>query len=640
MNSLTFQEVKSGNAYKYIAMSLWNCSRGKICKSTRNKTNYFVASSFSKIFISLSSFSLLYFGAFGSDVRAAETSSSPLDTKILDNTGRGSLPTPPVLKGPLPPNTQGLPTPKSISAPETPAAKMASDKLDKLVEDTIQSMGALFVDPDKVIVQPPMLTALITLDDRMSPYQLDGAGTRSITLNDVASSAVGQNLDIKVIGSISDIRRWNMWEKAGAFLPNILNESTYQGFTGNYASPGGIALRLQNYFWNPTSEFQWYLYRGGGVLHTYLQKRHDWKASKWASSFTTNDVLLNAVKEYYQLAENDVLLQIKIKSVEAGSGLLLINEDLYANGVNTMMEVLQAKTQLSRDRQELIKQQIARRQSAIKLSTTLNQNAAIDLTPANRQVVKLRLIDKSMNINDLIRVAIDNRPELKRFEEMRLAAKEEIKAAKAPLLPQIYASAAAVGTFARIASVNNIDNQQLPFSSSGGGSTNITGTGGGGLPLGSNGSSSSGRHKAGRSLFILGVDMQWQIGGLGVTDVSKIQSARANARRIQLEFLSELNKVCQQVRDSYLSIIQAENLILETSDAVNSSKEQLRVAKDRLTNGVGTNLDVIDAERSFTRALIDKAKAIIEFNTAEAQLLHDIGRISPSTVIASRPLKE
>ncbi len=615
-------------------------SRGKMDESNRNYQNYFVASFLRPTIIFLSSLSLLLFGACASNVGAAETSSTPLDDKILDNTGRGSLPTPPALRGPLPPNTQGLPTPKSIDKPETPAAKIAATKLDKLVEDTIQSMGALFVDPEQVIVQPPMLTALITLNDRMSPYQLDGSTSRTITLNDVASKAVGQNLDIKIVGAISDMRRWNMMEKAGGFLPNILNEMTYQGLSGNYASPGGIPIKLQNYFYNPSSEFQWYLYRGGGVLHTYLQKRHDWKASKWASSFTTNDALLDAVKQYYQLAQNDVLLQIKIKTVEAGSGLLLINEDLYANGVNTMMEVLQAKTQLSRDRQELIKQQIERRQSAIKLSTTLNENAAVDLSLANRQVTKVRLIDQSMNINDLIRVAIDNRPELKRYEELRLAAKEEIKAAKAPLLPQIYASAAAVGTFARIGSISDVQNQQLPFTSSGGASTSVSGAGGSGLPLGSNPTGGSGRHKAGRSLFILGVDMQWQIGGLGLTDVSKIQSARANARRIQVEFLRELNKVCQQVRDSYLNVIQAENLIIETTDAVNSSKEQLRVAKDRLTNGVGTNLDVIDAERSFTRALIDKAKAIIDFNTAEVQLLHDIGRITPNTVVALRPLKE
>lgn len=571
---------------------------------------------------------------------AAETSSQPLDTKILDNTGRGSLPTPPSLRGPLAPNNQGLPTPKQINAPETANAKAAATKLDTIVEDTIQSMGALFVDPEQVIVQPPLLTALIRLDDRMSPYGLDASGARTISLNDVATSAVGQNLSIKIEGAVSDIRRWEMVEKVGGFLPSLVNEITYQGLTGNYISPGGLSLLLQNYFLNTNSAFQWNLYKGGGIIHSYLEKKHHYKASRYGVNLATNDALLAAVKDYYNLAQSDVLLQIKIKTVEAGTGLLLINEDLYANGANTMLEVLQAKTQLSRDRQELIKQQVERRQAAVKLATGLNENSAIDLSLANRQMTKARLIDKAMNINDLIRVAIDNRPELKRYEELRLAAKEQIRVAKSPLLPQITASGATVGTFARIASLNQASNPQLPFSTSGGASTAVTGSGGTGLPLGGSSGSSNERHKAGRSLFIIGVDMQWQIGGLGVTDMSKIQAARSNARRIQLEFLKELNSICQQVRDSYLSSISAENLIIETTDAVNSSKEQLRVAKDRLVNGVGTNLDVIDAEREFTRSLTDKAKALIQFNLAQAQLLHDIGRINPSTVVASKPLRE
>lgn len=600
----------------------------------------FVASFSRTPLLTLLSACLLTAGLANSACSAENSPPPEAIDPILDNSNRGSLPTPPELKGPLVPNTQGLPTPSRIQAPESPAAKAAGMKLDRIVEDTIQSMGAIFVDPEQVIVQPPLLTALITLDDQMNPYRLDASTARTITLHDVANAVIGQNLDIKISGSISDIRRWDMMEKAGGFLPNLINEATYQGLTGNYISPGGLALKLQNYFLNTNSTFQWYLYRGGGVLHTYLQKRHQYKASKFAIGLTTNDELFEATKLYYQLALNDVLLQIRIKTVEAGSALLLINQDLYANGVNTMLEVLQAKTQLSRDRQELIKQQVTRRQSAVNLATKINENAGIDLSLANRPITKVRLIDKSLNINDLLRIAIDNRPELKRYEELRLAAKEEIKAAKAPLLPQIYTSATAVGTFARILSLNDSSQQQLPFSTSGGASTSVTGSGGTGLPLGGTTSSGGERHKAGRSLFILGVDMQWQIGGLGLTDVSKIQAARSNARRIQLEFLSELNKVCQQVRDTYLNCITAENLIIETTDAVNSSKEQLRVAKDRLVNGVGTNLDVIDAERDYTRALVDKAKALIEFNTAQAQLLKDIGKISVSTLVATKPLKQ
>lgn len=568
----------------------------------------------------------------------ADEQSPPAD-QILDNSGRGALPTPPVLRGPLPANTQGLPSPPPLQRPETPQAKAAAQKLDDIVEETIRSMGAMFVDPEQVIVKAPLLSALITVDERLSPFSFEASGSKNISLHDVLSAAHGQNLNIRISGTESDQRKWIMVSAAGGFLPNLSNEVTYQGITGNYISPAGAAIPIQNYYLNTNNTFTQYLFKGGSILHTYLEDKHLYKASKHAVHIVSNDVLYETAKAYYNLALNEVKLQIKIKTVETADALLLINKDLYANGVNTMLEVLQAKTQLSRDRQQLIKQQVERRQSAVKLATVINEDAGTDLTLGNPLIVKVRLIDKKLSIKELLQIALDNRPELKRYEELRLAAKEAIKVARAPLLPQITVTGSTVGTFARIQNQNS-QQQQTPFSTSGGASPGSV-SGASSLPVASGANStSSERHKAGRSLFVLGVDLQWQLGGMGLTAAAQVQAKRAEARRRQLEFLRELNDVYKQVRDSYLSCITAESLIAETTDTVNSSKEQLRVAKDRLENGVGTNLDVINAQRDYTSALIDKADAIIQFNTAQAQLLKDIGRISVSTLVATSPMRQ
>jgi outer membrane protein TolC len=573
----------------------------------------------------------------------ADERTPPVD-QILDNSQRGSMETPPVLKGPLPPVKQGLPTPPPLQRLETPAAKAAAMKLDTLVEETIQSMGAMFADPEQIMVQPPLLSALITVEERLSPYSLEASGSRNITLHDVLAAAAGQNLNIKTLGADSDVKRWDMVSTIGGFLPTLANEITYQGLSGQYISPAGAAIPIQNFYLNTNSGFSQFLYKGGGIIHSYLESKHEFKASRHAVSLVTNDTLLDTASDYYQLALNEAMLQIRIKSVEAASAMLLVNQDMFANGVNTMLEVLQAKTLLSHDRQELIKAQVKRRQSAVALATLINENAGTDLSLGNPQVIKTRLIDKSLSIKELLQMALDNRPELKRFEELRLAAKESIKVAKAPLLPQITVQGATAGTFARIFNQSagaSQSQQQTPFSTAGGASAGSISGASASLPVNTGSSSSSeGRHDAGRSLFILGVDMQWQLGGLGLTAAAKVQAARSEARRRQLEFLRELNKVYKEVRDSYLGSIEAENLIIETTDTVNSAKEQMRVAKDRLVNGVGTNLDVINAERDYTSALIDKANAIIQFNKAQAQLLHDIGRISVSTLVATTPLRQ
>ncbi len=577
---------------------------------------------------------------------AAENSPAPENNQLPEQTSpTGGMTTPSPLRGPV---EQSMPTPQVIQKPVPEETKKAEEKLDAIVEETIKSSGAMFVDPEKVYVKAPLLTALIRLDDRLSPYQLDstGTGSREINLHDMINAALTGNLTIRISEQKSEADRWQYIGAVGGFLPNLINEFSYQGLNGQYVSPAGLALPIKNYYINMPSSFQWYLYQGGGPLHTFLQDKHTYKASQFALKGDTNDVLLEASKLYYQLVLNDVLLQIRIKSTETASALYLINQDLFANGANTMLEVLQAKTQLSRERQQLIKQQVERRQSAVKLARAVNLDEGVDLTLLDRYITKTRLVDKNLMVGDLLRIAIDNRPELKKYTELRLAAKEAIQVAKAPLLPKVSMSGTVVGTYANIRSLNssssssnsNSSAQQTSLSTSGGAATTAGVSSGSSLPL--QGGGNSPPKSGGRSLFVIGMDIQWTVGGLGVTNVGNIQSARANARKVQLEFNDELNKIYAQVRDTYLSCMSAESLIVETTDAVHSSAEQLRVAKDRLENGVGTNLDVINAQRDYTSALIDKANAIIQFNVAQAQLLHDIGRISATTLVASAPVRQ
>jgi len=56
--------------------------------------------------------------------------------------------------------------------------------------------------------------------------------------------------------------------------------------------------------------------------------------------------------------------------------------------------------------------------------------------------------------------------------------------------------------------------------------------------------------------------------------------------------------------------------------------------------GVGTNLELIQAQRDYIQALINQAQAIIASNQAQAQLLHDAGIISVETLTAGfkRPI--
>jgi OMF family outer membrane factor len=223
---------------------------------------------------------------------------------------------------------------------------------------------------------------------------------------------------------------------------------------------------------------------------------------------------------------------------------------------------------------------------------------------------------------------------LKKWEQQRLAAKAAIKLAYAPLLPTIAGTGALATTGAKVVPVNAA---QASSSASTGGLAP------GSFSTNANTSTATGGLNASRKfnlaeIFMIGLSVQWNVGGLGYTDANKIKQARMEARKTQLEFARDLQWVCKDVRDSYLSSIDAKNLIGATTAAVNSSRQQLKVAVIRLDEGVGTDLEVVNSQRSYTNALIEKAKAIVQFNEAQADLLRAMGKISVDTLTSPKAL--
>lgn len=511
-----------------------------------------------------------------------------------------------------------------------------STPLDEVRFRSIESSGTIFVDPEKISIKAPLLSALITLNSKMSPYQLDADSGKGITLKDTLQSALQNNLDIRIESDQTRVKRWQYFGNLTNFLPGIDNTISFQGLKGSIASPAGVALPLTNPFLTIGTELRQPLFTGGHLFYSAMQAKHEYKASNFALKGTTNDILFEATRLYYNLLQDEVLLQIRIKALEVADGLVILNQDLLEGGVVTKVDLLQAQTQRSKDRQNLINQQIDRRKASVNLSTALNVDTAVDLSAANKFVAKTRLIDENTEIAELLRIAVDNRPELKQYEQLRKAAKDAIKVARAALLPHVNMTGAILGTGSRVINGNG---SSSVFSSvlSGGGS--VAGPiSSGSVPLSDSGEGA--RSFVNKALFVLGVEVSLPLKGIGLTDAANIQTARMQARRVESEFSRVLVKVYQEVRNAYLEVMDAENLIRETTDQVISAEEQLEVSEYRLRNGVGTNLDVINAQRDYTGALVDKAKAIIKFNTAEANLLHATGRISVETLTAEVPIRK
>jgi outer membrane protein TolC len=121
---------------------------------------------------------------------------------------------------------------------------------------------------------------------------------------------------------------------------------------------GTIPVSFGNPFATATAGFRYYGFRGGSVMFGSLANMHNYRASKQGLRASINDTLLNVTKLYYNLVQNQALLQIQTRAVDVSKAQVLLNQQLERAGTGTRFQVLQSETQLARDEQALLTQEV------------------------------------------------------------------------------------------------------------------------------------------------------------------------------------------------------------------------------------------------------------------------------------------
>ena len=111
----------------------------------------------------------------------------------------------------------------------------------------------------------------------------------------------------------------------------------------------------------------------------------------------------------------------------------------------------------------------------------------------------------------------------------------------------------------------------------------------------------------------------WKLWDGGATQ-NKIKGAYADLEKAKEANLATVDKVNLAVQQAYLNLRTAEQTIQSTQTAVNEGQENFRIALLRYRAGVGTNLDVLDAELKLTQARNNYVDALYSYNVSVSAL--------------------
>lgn len=408
-----------------------------------------------------------------------------------------------------------------------------------------------------------------------------------LSLNDSIALALQNNPAIKVAEADKDAASWKIKEAKTSKSPMLSFDHTsarasYDGGTKVVPDGNGGARSFDfssgianNYSNNVTLSLP--LYTGGKAEGVIEQAKLGYESADYSVAKTKQQIKLDATTAYYNVLQTRNLVTVADESVNSLTAHLKNVQAHYDVGTVAKSDLLRSEVELANAQQYLIKAQ-----NAADLAVA-NMNNVIGLPLGSELALKeeLQYQKYEITLEDSIDYALAHRPEAAQAAIGVEAAKEGRNIAKSGYRPTLGLAAA-----------NSWDDDDFP------GFENDN--------------------------WSVGLKANFNIFDSGLTK-SKVEQADASIAKAEQQAKQVTDGIQLEVRQAYLNMQEAEKRIDTTKVAVDKAQEDFKIAQVRYGAGVGTNIDVLDAQVALTQAKTNYIQALYDFNTSKAELEKAMG---------------
>ncbi len=406
------------------------------------------------------------------------------------------------------------------------------------------------------------------------------ARASSLTLADI--------VDVALRNSPLTAQSWAQARSAAAaygsekslYYPSLNASASLTKAEGSFAN-GKIAYFQQSY--GPSADLTWLLFDFGGRKAAVEEKRQALLAADWTHNSAVQEVILGVEQAYYDYVDAKALLESAQASLDDANKNLDAAEARHSVGVATIADVLQARTAKSQAQLQVdtYSGQIATTRGALAAAMGLPANTPYDVAlpqgdppaPAVSEAVE-RYLDEAQHL----------RPDLAAAKSRALQAEAHVKTIRAHAYPSISSTGTAGRTY--------YDNRGLY------GNT-----------------------------YSIGVQVRVPLFA-GYKNHYDLLQAKADRDAANASLQGQEQQVELQVWSSYYSLKTASQRLKTSKDLMDSASQSYEVALGRYKEGVGTILDLLQAQSALANARAQRVAARSDWFTSAAQLAYDTGSLS------------
>ena len=442
--------------------------------------------------------------------------------------------------------------------------------------------GLMLVLP--LVLMGPSLARSADSPQPVQPAQAAGAKDPNVlTLDEAVLTALASHPNLKAARERIGAQEAVLGQQMAAYYPTVSLSSQYR--TSQTSSDGGADNASD--FYSSQFNFNFILYNFGKREGAVQAARETLNATGHNYKATVDAVILGAKTSYYVLLGTQAIVKVRDETVKNRELLVKQARGFYEVGTRARIDVARAESNLFIALADLIAAQ-----NGVKVAWVTLKNALGLRELAERPLVEEAVMTTiPFSLEQAREMAYANRPELKSFEAQRKAQDQNIATARRGHLPDL--------TFDTVYGRRHVSNERVD----------------------------------GNNLNTFPLQPSWSVQLSlnipifdGFRTTNRVEETLRNYHVIRAQEEAQRQQVALDVESAYLRLVELQERIKANESAANAAKENLDLANGRYQVGVGSIIEVTDAQTLYTDAATTYIRALYEYKIADAQLVRAIGQ--------------